>query len=472
MSYYENPQNKIQLLLKQSRELYAQKQFAKGLKLLEQCMQAYPDNALLIYEEACFLYQLGQIEHSISSLKKSVKLEANAQNHSLLATLLADTAEPEQASFHHFQAFKLKNSMTFSAYGMALNGDYEVDSDAYQLINSCLNKTGQDARDYARLNFALAQIHLKQGDQKTALEYFHTGNQYCQSYSRFDIDIENEKVDRICNVFNSFNMNTANQEEHGTDTIAQSKIAFIVGLPRSGSTLLEQMLNAHSSIKGIGESTLISSSMKYLAQLQGKKGFQPADVQEVAPQHWIQTSDFLKQEIKNHSDKLVVDKQLFNYLFLGCAQKISPNSLFIDIRRNPADIFRSCYMTLFSAWPNFTHSATDFVVAYKNYRKLMALWKSLYPHNIISIHYEKLVDEPKANLSRILELLGLAFEEQCLDFHKAKNSVLTASQQQVRKPLYKSSVGAWGKFKKHFPEADELLTPLSQQYKQELAQVE
>jgi len=458
----------IRQKLEQSRLCYSQELYSEGLELLNSCIELIPDDPLFLFEQACFFYNLGDIDKAKLSLLKSISIHPNSRNHGILATIFADTASPNEAAYHHEKAFKFNNKATFSAYGLAMNGDYEPGGEIYQLIHKCSKKLGQTARDYARLNFALGQIHLKRSENTRALEFFHIGNKYCQEYSPFITEVENKKINDIVEVFLKQKSIHSNQEVVEKSTQETPRLAFIVGLHRSGSTLLEQMLNSHSTINGMGETHNVSRAMAFLAKARGQNQFSTEDVLLTEKTTWQDCGSFLKSIIPETSAQVVVDKQLFNYLFIGCIMAMNPSSLFIDIRRNPSDIFRSCYMTLFSEWPNFSHTPENFVTAYRNYRKLMKLWKELYPSNIVTIYYEKLVENPEKQLTKILQGFGLEYETQCLEFYNNKNSVMTASQLQVRKPIYKSSVGAWDHFKKDFPQADILLKPIIEEYELEI----
>ncbi len=451
--------------LQQSRELYQIKNFKQGLKLLQQCLLEVPDDGLLKFEEACFFYQLGKIDDSIQSLKTSIDIEPNSRNHSFLATIFADYGRAADSARHHFKAFKYNSSLTSSAYDMSINGDCAVGGEEYQLIKECLSKSGQKSIDYARLNMALGRIYLTDKNYQTAIEYFHKGNQYADKHKHFEPEQENARNKQVIKAFQKvdYSKNVKNSNQ-------RPQITLIVGLPRSGTTLVEKMLNAHSQISGVGESKLLSTAIEHCAKSMGLRSFDVKDLESVTAEAWENAGNFLKQNAKkfNPQSACIVDKQLFNYKWLGCARLMAPDSSFIDIRRNPADIFISCYSMLFGVWPNFTHSIDDFIVNYQNYKQLMALWKAQFPENIVTVYYENLVQNPEKNLTKILNHQGFEYEPGCLDFYKSKDAVFTASQKQVRNPLYQSSVGTWDKFRKHFPEAEKLLKPLIDDYQNEL----
>ncbi|PIP80268.1 MAG: hypothetical protein COW84_06220, partial [Gammaproteobacteria bacterium CG22_combo_CG10-13_8_21_14_all_40_8] len=318
--------------VEKSRVLYNERKFNEGLDLLTACVHLKPDDALLLFEQACFLYQLGQFDQSIKALERSINITPNSRNHSFLGSILADLGKPSEAAFHYLQAFKFNPSNTYCAYAMAYNGDYDVNGEEYQIIHAALQRNAQQPIDYARLNMALGKIHLKNKDVPGALSFFHTGKKISENFSNYDLSADTLRTQKIISAFKALEY-----EEMPTSTASNNstRVALIFGLPRSGTTLLETMLNSHADIQGIGESKLLSSSLEHLAHQFNEEMFQIEHLTKCTAQDWKNSGQQMIGQVNYYGKRWIVDKQLFNYVWLGCAQKLNPDSVFIDIRRNP-----------------------------------------------------------------------------------------------------------------------------------------
>ena len=247
---------------------------------------------------------------------------------------------------------------------------------------------------------------------------------------------------------------------------------FIVGLPRSGSTLLEQILSAHSAIEGLGEIPDFLATVDRLFQSVEAGDPLSAHIQIVSN---LTAGDFRSLgetylELTRRRRKLgrpfFTDKTLSNFVSTGLIHLILPNAKIIDARRHPLDCGWSCFKTHFPGSQPFSHRLSDIGRHYADYVRLMAHFDYVLPGRIHRVIYENLVAEPEREIRRLFNYLGLTFEEQCLRFHENKRSVKTLSGEQVRMALYKSGVAQWRPYEAWLAPLKSALGPVLDTYPQ------
>ena len=227
-----------------------------------------------------------------------------------------------------------------------------------------------------------------------------------------------------------------------------SRALFIVGMPRSGTTLLEQILDGHPAVFGAGELTELSNIATDLAKELGEKrgGCFPGITEEQATRLGGRYLAYLRG--LNAGAERVVDKLPHNFEMVGLIAVLLPGARVIHCRRTPMDNCLSCYVTGLSAAHTYATNLEDLGHAYGLYRSLMAHWTSEVDIPILDVVYEDMVADVEGGARRVLGFLGLPWHEGCLDFHRRERTVATASLDQVRKPIYTSSIGRWKHYEK------------------------
>ena len=226
---------------------------------------------------------------------------------------------------------------------------------------------------------------------------------------------------------------------------------FVVGLPRSGSTLIEQILSSHSLVEGTTELQNIIALSRKIANKKNNnsKSEYPSSLKNT------DMSEFKKMGrayLKNTLDQRVTDKPYFidkmpnNFVHIGLIHLILPNAKIIDARRNPMDCSFSCYKQLFGSGQGFTYSQNRIGNYYLDYLKIMEHWDKVLPGKVHRVIYENMVQDTENEIRNLLNYCELDFEESCLNFYKTKRTVRTPSSEQVRQPIYKKGVGQWENF--------------------------
>ena len=234
-------------------------------------------------------------------------------------------------------------------------------------------------------------------------------------------------------------------ERHsGTGCKAPDPI-FILGLPRAGSTLLEQILASHSQIDGTLELPNILALAHRLRGRQIGQALYPKVLHELpADQFEAMGRDYIENtRMHRQGAPFFIDKMPNNFRHIGLIHLILPNAKIIDARRAPLDCCFSCYKQLFAEGQEFTYGLTEIGRYYTDYVDLMRHWDRVLPGKVLRVGHEDVLDDLEGQVRRMLDFLGLPFEEACLEFHRTERAVRTASSEQVRRPLNRSGVDAW-----------------------------
>ena len=297
----------------------------------------------------------------------------------------------------------------------------------------------------AQLHFALGRALEHSADYRGAFAHYAAGNTLRRRTSPFKIESFESKSRRVATCFDSLFF----RQRRGVGCPDGSPI-FIVGLPRSGSTLVEQILASHSSVEGTMELPNILTMVREFDHLDGQADAYPESVPATAPERFASLGRRYLDETRpiRAGRPRFVDKMPNNFSHVGLIHAILPNATVIDVRRHPMDSCFGAYKQHFAEGQSFSYDLDDLGRYYRCYLSLMDHWDAVLPGKILHLQYEDLVRDPAANIRRLLEHCGLPFEAACLNFHETRRPVRTASAEQVRQPMYTSGIGYW----KHFAE--------------------
>ena len=228
-----------------------------------------------------------------------------------------------------------------------------------------------------------------------------------------------------------------------------SPVIFIVGMPRSGTSLVEQILASHSVIRGAGELDLVGRLAAGLGDTIGSQRAYPDCLEEMGVAQIEALSVDLKARYRTLAGtaELVTDKMWQNFEYLGLIQLLLPAAKVIHCRRDPRDTGLSCFLQGFGvAGPPFSYSLPAITHYYRQYLEMMNYWQRILTLPILDVQYEDVVSNPETQIRRLLEFLSLEWEPGCLEFHRNRRVVRTASSDQVRRPIFSSSVGRHGNY--------------------------
>jgi tetratricopeptide (TPR) repeat protein len=317
-------------------------------------------------------------------------------------------------------------------------------------MQALLRGDGGDDADQAQLHFALGRAFEHQKKYSLAFEHYATGNARRRKTVPFDIEVFENKTRRVSECFDAAFFAERSGAGHGDPAPI-----FVVGLPRSGSTLVEQILASHSSVEGTFELPNVLTIVREFDHANPEHDAYPENLRAVPLEQLAMLGRrYLEETAPIRSGRPhFIDKMPNNFSHVGLIHAMLPNAIIIDVRRHPMDSCFSTYKQYFAEGQSFSYDLDDLGRYYRCYLSLMDHWDTVLPGKLLHLSYEALVRDPEMHIRRLLTHCGLHFEPACLAFHETKRPVRTASAEQVRQPLYASGVGYW----KHF---DSQLEPL------------
>src|SRR5258706_14366716 len=299
--------------------------------------------------------------------------------------------------------------------------------------------------DRYHLCFALGKALEDRGEYAESFAFYERGNALKKTECRY----RPEPLERNARLQASVCTREFFAARQGVGCRDRSPI-FILGLPRSGSTLIEQILSSHSQVEGTMELPVIP---RLVQELQGPDRTAstpryPGLLAELAAEDFTRLGERYLSDTKVYrkGKPFFIDKMPNNCRHLGLIHLILPNAKIIDARRDPLACCFSNYKQLFASGQQFTYSVEDITRYYKMYVDLMAHWDRALTGKVLRIQYEEVVEDLEANVRRILEFCNLDFEPACVDFHKTDRRVHTASSEQVRQPINRDGVDQWRNF--------------------------
>ena len=291
--------------------------------------------------------------------------------------------------------------------------------------------------DRVDLAFALAKVAEEEGRSEEMFEMLIMGNAARRRSLTYDPIAEDLRFQAIIKAFSKEIFSNIDRGFNETSPI------FIIGMPRSGTSLVEQIIASHPDVYGAGE-------LMFIMNLAEGIGF-PETVANLPPSEWCELGKSYMQKLRSRRNNTsrIVDKMPHNFLYLGFIRMILPKAKIIHCIRSPEDTCVSLFKTLFTDRLDFAYDLSELGSYYGNYAKLMEHWRAIMLNGFLDVSYESLIKEQKHQTQRLLDYLDLPWNDACLNFHDTDRRVATASATQVRRRLYMGSVGAWRQYKEH-----------------------
>ena len=322
-----------------------------------------------------------------------------------------------------------------------------------QMENSLDDKIQEQEK--IQMFFALGKAYESKGDYKKSFTFYEKGNWMQRKIVEYNAQENANNIDSIIDFFQK----NKSEIDFNSGYEAQDPI-FILGLPRAGSTLLEQILSSHSCIEGTQELHNIMTIGRRIKSLNNSENYLNNLLELDSKSIKMYGKMFIDETMWARNEKeLFIDKMPNNFPHIGLIKMILPNAKIIDARRNPMDGCFSCFKQYFAKGQHFTYDLDDIARYYKDYLRLMDFWNKFFPGSIHTVLYEDVINNSEEEVRKMLNYLQLPFEESCMDFYKSSRPVKTASSEQVRQPIYKSALNYWKNFEndlsvlsKHFNE--------------------
>ncbi len=406
-----------------------------------------PEHAATYVDLGHCLSRLGRYDAALGEFRRALdRCPDLAEAHFNIGVSLQSVGRFDEAVAAHERALALRPDLTEAHYNLAMIARQRGHAAQIDRLQTLL--TRPDLTDDARVNahFALAKHHDAAGDVDAAFTQYQAGNDIKARKATFDPGRHVGYIDRSIAVFDRAFF--AARSGYGD---AIQRPVFIVGMPRSGTTLVEQILSSHPAVTGAGELDDIRRLVEDLPRRLGTTASYPecagaldrATSRDLA-QYYLATLDD-----RFPASPRLTDKMTGNYLRLGLISLLLPRAAIIHCRRDALDTCLSCYVQNFATGLTFTYDLANLGLVYRQHERLMAHWRAVLPSPILDVRYEDLVADPEAVSRAIVDFCDLPWDARCLNFDQNERQVRTASFWQVRQPIYASSVGRWRNFSRH-----------------------
>lgn len=446
--------------LKLANVLFRQGHFPAAIEELNNLLEFDPEHGNASASKAATLVRVGDYEEAIALYEQLIaRTPESPELWTSFGHVMNTVGRFEDSIAAYRRAIELKPAQGEAWWCLAnLKTVQFTDPDIAAMLSSvALDSLHDNAR--LQLHFALGKAFEDAGEFAKAFEHYAAGNRIRDERLKYDPLITHRLVVRTEKAFDKKAIETLSSGAEDPDPI------FIVGLPRAGSTLVEQILSSHSKIEGTSELPYIPTLRQQLAA--GGEDRFPASVLDLS-------SDELRTFGQRYLDNaranrktgrpFFVDKLPNNWESLGFILAILPNARIIDARRHPMACCFSNFKQHFARGQAFTYSLRSIGLYYADYVRMMSHFDTILPDRVHRVIHEKLIEEPEAETRKLLKYIGVPFEEGCLRFYENARPVRTPSAQQVRQPLNREGLERWRQFEPWLGELKDALGPVLQSY--------
>jgi tetratricopeptide (TPR) repeat protein len=419
----------------------------RAIACFERVVELEPGNAAAWSSLGQNCALIGDMDRSTAAYARSLALDpARPGIHMSYAHALKAVGRRDEALREYRAAIESKPEFGEAYWSMANLKVFRFESGEVEAMEAQLARDDLGESTRVHFHFALGKSYEDAGDYDRAWAHYDAGNRGQRPLVPYD-PVEFEVLhERIREVFTAQLF-----EQHAGEGCESEAPIFIVGLPRSGSTLIEQILASHSQVEGTLELSTLGkiamSTARYRRDChypETMRQLRAADIRAYGDQYMDQTRIYRTAGRPRFTDKLPN-----NFSHVGFAHLILPNARIINARRHPLDSLLGNYKQLYGKGQNFTYDVNELGLYYRQYHETMRHWHRVLPGKVLDVHYEETVGDFEGQVRRILAHCGLPFEEACLRFHETERAVKTASSEQVREPLYTRALGTWRRYEKY-----------------------
>jgi len=399
-----------------------------------------------------------QHEEGIISYKKSIELKTNQPRvHLSLGHVYKTTGNQEECINSYKDAINYDENFGEAYWSLANLKTYKFNTREIDQMEKRVDLPEVPEREKVHFLFSLGKAFEDAGNYDKSFNYYKKGNDLNRGRTTYDPKAIEALSDRLKLFFTKDKF-----EEYKSSGCNSGAPIFIVGLPRSGSTLVEQILASHSKVEGTMELPNIMNIARKLGNSSKDRTAYPEIIETLQDsdltllgQAFVDETEFLRTG-KPH----FIDKMPNNFSHIGLLKLILPNAKVIDARRNPMDTCFSCYKQLFARGQAFTYDLSEIARYYVNYVNLMDHWNKVLPGYVFKIQHEALLQDQEGITRDLLEFCELDFESSTLEFYKTERAVKTASSEQVRQPINTKGLNQWKNFESHLNDLKHYLAPI------------
>jgi len=358
--------------------------------------------------------------------------------------------EYEKAIAAYQQAYQQQSNFGDAYWSLANIKTYQFSDAELKKMQQELMKESTNVEDQIHINFSLGKAYEDRKEFNHSFEYYAKGNALKKQSIGYDADKSTELIEQQIKHCNKELFEQ--QENIGNQSPAP---IFILGLPRAGSTLLEQILASHSQVDGTMElHNILGTALKLRGRIVDGESQYPKNLSQLTNEQLKQLGDaYIRDtQVYRQGAPFFIDKMPNNFIHIGLIKLILPNAKIIDARREPMACCFSGFKQLFGEGQDFSYGLTDIGKYYRDYERLMAHWDTVMPDKILRVQHENLVNNFETEVRRILDYCQLPFEQSCLEFYNTKRNIHTPSAQQVRQPISTKGLEQWKNFEPYLKE--------------------
>ena len=411
---------------------YKKNDFIKAEEYFNRAINIDPNFINVLNNLACIKTDLNLVDEAIELLQKSLSLNKNVlQTNYNLASIFQSIGNFEKSIEYFKQTLEINPRFTKADRNIALMSNYNKKNKHFIEMKNKLSKLDLNNTELHELHFALGKAHEDVKNHNEAFNNFEKANNYKKKITNYKIETDIKEFQEIKEKFtNKLNIKKK---------FNKKKLIFILGMPRSGTSLVEQIISSHSDVYGGGELVYLTDIIFKI--FRDKNIF--FDTKNLENKSKILQDDYLKKIcLIDNSDKCFTDKTPLNFKWIGFIINFFPNSKIIHCKRNSLDNCWSIFKNNFDGNLNFSNNLSDLGKYYKLYEDLMLFWKKKYPNQIYDLVYEDMTSDHENEIKKALKFCELPWDENCLKHYENKKSIKTVSFLQARKPIYRSSVNS------------------------------
>ena len=452
--------------------------FYKATAMLDNAIQSF-ENAIVIkpdYAEALnnlgnILRELGQVDMAVKNYEKAIAIKPDyAVAHYNLGITYKELGQRDTAVKSYEKALAIQPNYVKAHHSLSTLKKFTENDSQITLMKSLLSNSNLSQSDRIQLCFALAKVNENLDNQDELFEFLHEGNRLRKEELNYSLDEAKNLFSFIKELFNS--LPTAIEQSLSFEPSTKRPI-FIVGMPRSGTTLVEQIISSHHAVYGAGELTAvptligqevsnhITQGPNIASTIIGDMKLNIANTYSLPEEAFLSIRQQYLDELFRFDvpENVITDKLPLNFQYIGFILSAFPEAKIVHLKRDARATCWSIYKSCFKNKGNgYSYNLDDLAGFYALYVELMDFWHQLYPGKIYDICYEDLTTNQEDQTRKLLEYCDLDWDESCLNFHKNKRAVKTASSLQVREKMYQGSSEAW---KKHESYLQPLVKALS-----------
>lgn len=412
------------------------------LQRYDQAVECYRQALAIDHRSASAFRGIGRVrylerrfEESRTALAQALELEPeNVANYTAMGLSYQTEGRFEEAVEWQSKAITRQPNNAEAHYALSMMHASTNRKERIRALEHALSVSSLTPDESVILHFSLGKLYDDEGEYDSAFRYFKAGNELRKAGHGFSLNEEPAFVERSIAAYQRELF--AEFRGVGNESV---RPVFVVGMMRSGSTLVEQILASHPQIHGHGE----LEGIRWIAQSLGGQALDDDTIRRLAAQYLAGLERDAGESIRS------VDKMPHNFRFLGLITLLFPRAKLIHCVRDPRDTCLSCYFHDFGIRNTFTRDLEELGRFYRTYRRLMAHWHAVLPAPILDVPYEELVVNQEFWSRKIVDFVGVSWDARCLEYHKNDRPVVTSSFWQVRQPIYSSSIGRWRHYEKH-----------------------